>query len=53
MSREDILKEAEAFVRKAVARLSKAPVGERTIKMAAEKVAKAVPVHDKPKSKVA
>jgi len=51
MSKEDALKEAEAFVRKAVARISKTPVSERAIKLAAKKVAQIVPVQEKPRGK--
>jgi hypothetical protein len=37
------LKDAEAFVRKALAHVSDAPVDERTVKAVAMKVSKAVP----------
>ena len=43
MSPEAALREAEAFVRKALARVSNDPVDETTIKLAAAKVAKIVP----------
>jgi len=54
MSKEEAIREAEAFVRKAIARVSKSPVSERTIKLAAAKVAKVAPSQtDKSKGKAA
>jgi hypothetical protein len=42
MSKEEALREAEAFVRRALARLSDEPVDEAEIRAAAEKVAQTV-----------
>lgn len=43
MSQEQALVEAEAFIRRAVARTSKGKVDEDAIRAAAEKVVKALP----------
>jgi hypothetical protein len=49
MSPEVAIQEAEAFVRKAIARISDVPVDEATIKLAATKVAKIVPSRERGK----
>ena len=41
-SRKDVMKETEAFVRKALAQVSDGPVDEATVKAVAKKVSKAV-----------
>ena len=43
MSKEEALREAEAMVRKAIARAPEAQVDEKDIKAAARKIARAVP----------
>jgi hypothetical protein len=53
MSKEDAIQAAEAFVRKAIARLSHAPVDEAEIKLAAAKVAKIVPSREADKQRTA
>lgn len=43
MSKEEAIREAEAFIRKALSRTSPTKVSEKSIKAAAAKVAKIVP----------
>jgi hypothetical protein len=44
------LEEAEAFVRKALSHVSDEPVNKKAIKLAAQKVAKAMPVCEERKT---
>jgi hypothetical protein len=43
MSKEQALAEAEAFIRRAIARTSDRPVDDETIRAAAQKIVKALP----------
>jgi hypothetical protein len=49
MSKEEAIREAEAFVRRALSRTTKTRVANATIKAAAVKVARVVPKQDKHK----
>jgi hypothetical protein len=46
MSKEQALREAEAFIRRAVARTSNRPISEKKIRAAAEKVVRSLPVEE-------
>jgi hypothetical protein len=49
MSTEEAIRDAEAFVRRAIARVSNGTVDEAAIKLAATKVAKVVPSRERTK----
>jgi hypothetical protein len=53
MSKEEAIRDAEAFVRRAVSRISKSPLPEAAIREAAAKVAKVVPEKPAEKDRVA
>jgi hypothetical protein len=53
MPTEEAIRDAEAFVRRAIARVSNGTVDEAAIKLAATKVAKVVPSRERIKKRAA